>query len=81
MGGVGEGCRISGGRHREAGLELLDRGTRGRKCTCAVVVYLGPSPQRYWVAGVLISDFVRTAFKFSPCLNLQKPHYFQGPCQ
>lgn len=71
----------SPGWHFEAGLEPSGRGTGGRKPTRAAVVYPRPSPWRHWIAEVIISDLVRTAFKFLPFLNLQKPHYFQGPCQ
>lgn len=71
----------SPGWHFEAGLEPSGRGTRGKQATRAAVVHPGPSPWRHWIAEVMISDCVRTAFKFFPFLNLQKPHYFQGPCQ
>lgn len=71
----------SPGWHFEAGLEPSGRGTRARKPMSAATIDPGLSCWRLWMAEVKISDFVKTTFKFFHFLNLQKPHYFQGPCQ
>ena len=57
------------------------RGTRARKPMSAATIDPGLSCWRLWMAEVTISDFVKATFKFFHFLNLQKPHYFQGPCQ
>lgn len=67
----GEGHRVSSW-YFETGLEPSGRATGGKKLIDAAVARPRPSPWSHWIAKVMIADFVRSAFKFFPFLNLHK---------
>jgi hypothetical protein len=67
---AGEGHMVSrltrGGVFGALGQGALEAGNS------TAVVHRRPSPWRPWIAGVIVSHCLR----FSPFLNLPKPHYF-----